>query len=280
MASPEDMSESESESDNNGEVIIRSQKSDRGSGLQTLSIIKTHMEEKGQGKKTVWYVINVKVDGETWVVVKRYRQFEKLHSELSKRYNSKLPLLPIKKIKKFHNHASKYFVEKRRALLDNYCKKLLLNRQIGQSQEVLTFFSQDVDPHREFEYEVIPMFADNREVSDISIPKYRKMTDHILYTIDVTNKSTASNWIVLKRFTQFRSMDKKLRKSLTEDVVCRMPKRPKRKSRVWRDHMNAEFVEERRVMMENYLRRILAIERVAHNEHFLAFLGVGTETQI
>merc|ERR1719326_1521571 len=118
----------------------------------------------------------------------------------------------------------------------------------------------------------------SQEVTDISIPKYRKMTDHILYTLDVTNKHTNSNWIVLKRFTQFRNMDKKLRKSLTEDVHDRLPKRPKRKSKVWRDHMNAEFVEERRVMMENYLRRILCIPQVAHNEHFLMFLGVGTET--
>jgi len=274
------MSDSESDSDNNERVVIRSQKSDRGTGLQTLSILGTHVEEKGKGKKTVYYIVNVKIDGDGWVVVKRYRQFEKLHATLCKRYNSKLPLLPIKKIKKIHNHISSYFVEKRRALLDNYCKKLLLNRQVGQSQEVITFFSQDVDPNREFQYEIVPVFPNNQEVTDISIPKYRKMTDHILYTIDVTNKSTSANWIVLKRFTQFRSMDKKLRKSLTEDVVCRMPKRPKRKSRVWRDHMNAEFVEERRVMMENYLRRILAIERVAHNEHFLAFLGVGTETQI
>jgi len=273
-------SDSESDSDNAERVVIRSQKSDRGSGLQTLSILGSHIEEKGKGKKTVWYVVNVKVDGDGWVVVKRYRQFEGLHGKLCKRYNSKLPLLPIKKIKKIHNHVSSYFVEKRRALLDNYCKKLLLNRQIGQSQEVLTFFSQDVDPNREFQYEIVPAFPTNQEVSDVSIPKYRKMTDHILYTIDVTNKATSSNWIVLKRFTQFRNMDKALRKSITEDVLDRLPKRPKRKSKIWRDHMNAEFVEERRVMMENYLRRILCIPQVAHNENFLTFLGVGTETEI
>jgi len=75
-------------------------------------------------------------------------------------------------------------------------------------------------------------------------------------------------------------MDKRLRKTLQEDVLERLPKRPKRKSKVWRDHMNPQFIEERRVMIETYLRRILEFPQVAHNEHFLNFVGVGQESAV
>lgn len=272
-----ELSESDSDSEGMGEVTIRGQARERNNGLQSISILECYVAQSES--EIVFYVINVKVDGEGFVVVKRYKQFEQLHVDLASRYNQKLPYLPVKKIKAITNHTSHYFMEKRRALLDNYCKRLLSNRTLGQSQEVLTFFSQDIDSTREFSYEVVPCFPLTQEVTDISIPKYRKMTDHILYTIDVTNKNTDSNWIVLKRFTQFRSMDKKVRKGLTEDVLERMPKRPKRKSKVWRDHMSPEFIEERRVMLQNYLRRILCLPQVAHNEHFLNFLGIG-ETAI
>lgn len=277
-------SDSDSDSDSEGrrkKITVREQRSDRSAGIQSISILEhTTKSSSAKKKKTVYYVINVKIDGDGHVVLKRYKQFEKLHNKLCKRYNHKLPHFPVKKVKAFTNHNGSYFVEKRRALLDNYCKKLLQNRQTQQSQEVIQFFSEDKDSNREFQYEVIPAFPREQEVTDISIPKYRKMTDHILYTLDVTNEHTGSNWIVLKRFTQFRDMDKKLRKILPEEIKERLPKRPKRKSKVWRDHMNPEFIEERRVMMENYLRRVLCVPQVAHSEQFLKFLGVGSEAAV
>jgi len=269
-------SDSDEESEENANKIqIREQKSDRHGGLQTLSILQTYLDED-----VAYFVVNVKIDGEGHVVVKRYKQFESLHNELCKRYNHKLPFMPPKQVKQLKDHTKPRFVEKRRALLDNYCKKLLGNRQVGQSNEVLSFFSENKDMNREFQYETIPAFPREQEVTDISIPKFRKMTDHILYTLDVTNANTGSNWIVLKRFTQFRKMDKKLRKALPDEIKDQLPRRPKRKSKVFRDHMNTEFIEERRVMMENYLRRLLTFSQVAHNEHFLNFLGVGNESNV
>jgi len=276
MAEQNNYSDSDSDSEERvRKATIREQKSDRGGGLQTLSILETRVDGD-----VGYYYVNVKIDCEGHVVMKRYKQFEELHHDLARRYNHKLPFMPQKKVKQITDHTTPYFVEKRRALLDNYCKKLLTNKQIGQSKEVLEFFRSDVDNSKQFEYETIPAFPREQEVTDISIPKFRKMTDHILYTLDVTNANTGSNWIVLKRFTQFRKMDKKVRKSIPDEIKNSLPKRPKRKSKVWRDHMNAEFIEERRVMMENYLRRILCVPQVAHNEHFLNFLGVGNESNV
>lgn len=270
-----DYSDSEDSEEKINRIQVREQKSDRHGGMQTLSILETYVDDE-----IAYFVVNVKIDGEGHVVVKRYKQFEHLHNELCKRYNHKLPFFPPKKVKQLKDHTKPHFVEKRRAILDNYCKKLLANRQIGQSNEVIAFFQENRDNGREFQYETIPAFPREQEVTDISIPKFRKMTDHILYTLDVTNSNTGSNWIVLKRFTQFRKMDKRLRKKLPEEIKEQLPKRPKRKSKVFRDHMNTEFIEERRVMMENYLRKLLCVPQVAHNEHFLNFLGVGSESNV
>lgn len=48
------------------------------------------------------------------------------------------------------------------------------------------------------------------EVTDLSVPATRTMTNHVLYQIDVLNmkkRSTFSKWTVLKRFNQFYEMD-------------------------------------------------------------------------
>jgi len=180
MAAESESSESEtSDSEDCEAVEIRHQSTDRAIGLQSLSILETCDRPNSKGKPTTHYCVNVKIDGEGWVVVKRIKNFQALHSDLAKRYSMKLPYLPPKKLKHWRNHNSRSFIEKRRTLLDNYCKKLLLNRQLGQCSEVITFFSNDRDENLEFCYEFITAFPRSQEVTDLSIPKFRKMTDHI-----------------------------------------------------------------------------------------------------
>jgi len=279
MASEMDITDSESESsdsDNPKKVQTRAGPSDANvSGLQTLSILQTYVENK-----VVFYCINVKMNNEGWVATKRYSEFRTLKKDLKKRHNANLPYLPGKRMSWKVDHFEDAFIEKRRALLDNYCKKLLENRQLRESAEVISFFSGSKDTGRDFEYEVIPCFPKTQEVTDISVPKWRKMTDHILYTLDVTNKHTQSNWIMLKRYTQFHRMDRKVRKDLPDQIKEKLPRRPGRKAKMWKDHMKPDFIEKRRVMLESYLRHILTISEYAHNHNFLDFIGVGTETQV
>merc|ERR1719273_2880210 len=158
-------------------------------------------------------------------------------------------------------------------MLDNYCKKLLSSRALLNCKEVIEFFKTDVDDTKEFVYETLPKFPKTQEVTDITIPKFRKMTDHILYTIEVTNSNIKSNWIVLKRYTQFFNMDNKCRENLEKQGV-KLPERPHRKAKVMFDHMSSFFIERRRVLMQNYLRKVLLIPQYAHHVDFLEFLGV------
>merc|ERR1712154_28254 len=123
-------------------------------------------------------------------------------------------------------------------------------------------------------------FPEDQEVTNIVIQSTRKMTDHVLYQICVANSHKRASfraWTVLKRFTQFYEMDVKLRASLQSeepDVLPKLPPPPSRKFKFVHDHMDDDFIEERRVLLENYLSKLLREETVANNKDFLEFLGV------
>lgn len=123
-------------------------------------------------------------------------------------------------------------------------------------------------------------FPKDQEVTNIVIQSTRKMTDHVLYQICVSNSHKRSSfraWTVLKRFTQFYEMDLKLRAGLqtqSPDTLPKLPPAPSRKLKFVHDHMDDDFIEERRVLLENYLSKLLRFPEVVSNEDFLEFLGV------
>jgi len=201
-------------------------------------------------------------------------------------------------------------------LLDNYVRKLVRNKDAKSSQEVVNFFHEqklqekprskkldddDVPPEDEEqpEQEIKPdkqpeekpatevlkesdeeyEFPEDQEVTGIVIAQYRRMSDHVLYQIKVSNahkRSSFDCWTVLKRFGQFWEMDQKLRADLQQshpDVFALLPLPPPRRMKLLYDHMDEDFIEERRVLMENYLQRLLRFPDAAGNKHFLDFLS-------
>lgn len=140
-------------------------------------------------------------------------------------------------------------------------------------------------------------FPMDQEITHIEIQTTRKMSDHVLYQITVSNSHLRDSfrcWTVLKRFTQFYEMDIVLRQMLQHTyphILEGLPPNPHRKFKFVHDHMDDHFIEEfghlfcifilflffndrRRVIMENYLAKLLRFPEVATNEQFLCFLGV------
>merc|ERR1712154_253170 len=263
----------------------------------------------------VFYDIHVKTSQHYWHVTKRYSQFEDLHNKLLTTTKQKLPLLPAKHYKWFTDHTKPSFIEKRRALLDNYVKKLRKCKGVNESQCVVNFFHNDKsdekvieqrkkeqqrlsdleranegnmddeDEEDEYKKELKKEhrrsddydFPQDQEVTNIVIQSTRKMTDHVLYQICVSNSHKRSSfraWTVLKRFTQFYEMDTKLRAALEIDLLPKLPPPPSRKFKFVHDHMDDDFIEERMVLLENYLSKLLRFPEVVRNEDFLEFLGV------
>lgn len=121
--------------------------------------------------------------------------------------------------------------------------------------------------------------ADDAEVTGVCIPQTRLMSDHVLYQVDVSNarkRKTFSKWTVLKRFGQFFDLDAALRAEYAEDYATlnSLPASPTRQSKLLYDHMDPHFIEHRRVLLENYLNKLLNMPVIAKNPTFLAFLGV------
>jgi len=127
-------------------------------------------------------------------------------------------------------------------------------------------------------------YPSDQEVTHISINQVRKMSDHVLYQILVTNshkRASFRQWIQLKRFTQFYEMDCSLRSSIIAEHpsfdINSLAPTPPRRLKFIHDHMDDDFIEERRVLLENYLSHLLRIPEVANNQSFLDFLGVGIQ---
>jgi len=238
------------------------------------------------GSKTTdgiaYYLVKVTGSFNSWCVAKRYSQFEELQSSISevKGFPSKLDL-PPKRFKFFVSHISPTFLEERRVLLEAYLKKLVAVEEIAKNEILTSFLNSDKtdmgDLKNKSEKRRLEDIPDDIEITGVSIPATRQMSDHVLYQIDVVNsrkEKEYSKWTVLKRFGQFYEMDSLVRSSFEKsDILHTLPATPERKLKLFNDHSNVNFVEQRRVLLENYLQKMVEIEDVVRDKHFLAFFG-------
>lgn len=231
----------------------------------------------------VFYFVNVEGSFNTWSVAKRYSQFEELHSALLlSDLAKKLPAgcdLPQKRWKMFTSHVTPAFIEQRRVLLESYLKRLLKVEDIANSSILTKFLSTDVQKEKPAEAKQKTELPEDVEVTSISIPATRQMSDHVLYQIDVTNArkdAPFDKWTVLKRFGQFYDMDCAVRAAFIDrpEFLEKLPEPPERKAKLFNDHMDDTFVEHRRVLLANYLNNMLNSIEVVRNKDFLVFLGV------
>jgi len=226
------------------------------------------------------YFINVDDGNESWSLRKRYSLFEEFHAALlAGDLAKKIPsgcALPPKQLKMFTSHVTPSFIEARRVLLEAYLKKLLKVEDIAKSSLLTKFLTSDKQKDKA-EAKKKPDFPDDVEVTGVSIPATRLMSDHILYQIDVTNsrlQAPYDKWTVLKRFGQFYDMDCTVRAAFADkpDILEKMPEPPERKAKLFNDHMDDTFVEHRRVLLANYLSNMLSVIEVVRNKDFLKFL--------
>jgi len=179
----------------------------------------------------------------------------------------------------FTSHVTPAFIEQRRVLLEAYLKRLLKVDDIANSSLFTKFLSTDVQKEKEPEAKKKTELPDDVEVTSISIPATRQMSDHVLYQIDVTNSrkdAPFDKWTVLKRFGQFYDMDCAVRAAFLDKpaMLEKLPEPPERKAKLFNDHMDDTFVEHRRVLLANYLSQMLTVIEVVRNKDFLVFLGV------
>jgi hypothetical protein len=234
-----------------------------------------------------FYIIKVTGSFNSWCVSKRYSQFEQLQGSIcdAKGFPSSLDL-PPKRYKFFGSQLSPAFLEERRVLLEAYLKKLVSIEDVAKNQTFTSFLTSDKTDNIDVKAKSdrkrpIDDIPDDVEVTGVTIPATRQMSDHVLYQIDVVNsrkEKEFSKWTVLKRFGQFYEMDAAVRLDLAEKIdVTTLPATPERKFKLFNDHSDVNFVEQRRVLLENYLQRMSEVDDVVRNKYFLAFLGIQEE---
>jgi len=71
-------------------------------------------------------------------------------------------------------------------------------------------------------------------------------------------------------------MDAAVRAAFAEnlELSAKLPPPPERKTKLFNDHMDEVFIEQRRVLLENYLNKMLEVTEVVRAKEFLTFLGV------
>lgn len=242
--------------------------------IKSISVPRAHTTDG-----VTYYIITVE-GFERWSCQKRYSQFEDFNNKLmssGKRVPASVSL-PPKRFKLFTSHTSAAFVEERRCLLEAYLRRLIKIPDLLKSKLFMDdFLMKDKIAVEDAKANPVEL-PEDVEVTGVSIPATRTMTDHILYQIDVTNnrkRESYSKWTVLKRFGQFYDMDSQLRIDLEgqPEVVASLPPPPERKVKLLNDHMDEAFVEQRRVLLENYLQKLLEVVPVLRNVTFLKFLG-------
>lgn len=140
----------------------------------------------------------------------------------------------------------------RRCLLEAYLRKLIVVPALLETKTLMGFLNSNHCENQDTKEEETPAEMPNDvEITDICIPSTRPMSDHVLYQIDVVNikkRKSYSKWTVLKRFGQMWDLDVALRAEYASQPVFleSLPLFPERKVKVFADHMDDLFVEQRR----------------------------------
>jgi hypothetical protein len=256
----------------------------------------------------VWYFVRAKIGlggdaNHSIAVAKRYSHFVQLYEKLKDKFVfEKVPEIPPKKNKVLFNHTKKDFAERRRILLEMFLKKVAENQVFAESKELAQFFESDDAESKAIQTIIAEGNEEERaknatktakfffeehylseEVSDISIPAVQHMSDHTLFRImcrngDLNSRSEHNEWMLLKRFLDFCELDDELRKYFSKSssaVVELLPPLPLKASKMMTDHRDPKFVEERRLILENYLKKIIHIREVVNHPSFLRFINAG-----
>lgn len=233
-------------------------------------------------EKVGYYYINVMCGVEKgWHVVKRYSQFEEFHAMAVAEIGFPAACeLPAKRPRWLISHVDPEFMEERRCLFESYLKILLKDKHNKDNQRLFDFLSTDKKGALIETTETSLEAPSDVEVTSVGVPSTRAMTDHVLYQIDVVNchkRKTFSKWTVLKRFTQVHQMDAEMRETLATEspsVVSQLPPCPPRQVKIFFDHMDDAFIEQRRALLQNYFNRLIRIPTVVRHPMLLNFLGV------
>jgi len=107
-------------------------------------------------------------------------------------------------------------------------------------------------------------------IVSLSIPKF-DVEDGVAYYI-VNVGGSFNSWSVRKRYSAFEDMNNFL---MAECAPKGLPKGavfPPKELKLWQSHSDPHFLEKRRILLENYLKKLLTSKEISRSPTFLQFL--------
>uniref|UniRef100_A0A7S0CUY1 PX domain-containing protein n=1 Tax=Amorphochlora amoebiformis TaxID=1561963 RepID=A0A7S0CUY1_9EUKA len=111
-----------------------------------------------------------------------------------------------------------------------------------------------------------------REIKSVKVKRAQKARSRqqvVLYQIDVETRER--EWATFKRFNAFYGFYRKLSKDFKK---CGLPKFPPRHSKVFTDHNDPVFIEQRRKKLDKFMKELFKIPGMSNQECVLDFLGI------
>lgn len=109
----------------------------------------------------------------------------------------------------------------------------------------------------------------------VCIPSFYQAEDYIVYEVEVSNKKI--RWNVWHRFDSFYMLHHMLLEiaaSLSQNQAryISLPPFPQKRVKYIIDHFEQEFVENRRMLLENYIKKVLVMTEFKHSNILTSFL--------
>jgi len=109
----------------------------------------------------------------------------------------------------------------------------------------------------------------------VCIPSYYQAEDYIVYEVEVSNKKI--RWNVWHRFDSFYMLHHMLLEiaaSLSQNMAryISLPPFPEKRVKYITDHFEQEFIENRRMLLENYIKKVLVLPDFKHSNILTSFL--------
>jgi len=167
---------------------------------------------------------------------------------------------------------NKFSQELRVRFTKNHIGKLLITSKHNVHQYVLEFRGK-------IYYDDLATVQEHSDIEmKFSIPSYihrmdGKGTEAIYYVIHVYKDGIPEMDPDPKRFREFVILDAALRGYFKEHTLLEnLPLMPPRHFRIWTNHFNSKFIEQRRQLLEIYLNKLAKIAKVTSHPAFLQFV--------
>mmetsp|Transcript_11606 Transcript_11606/g.22080 ORF Transcript_11606/g.22080 Transcript_11606/m.22080 type:complete len:301 (+) Transcript_11606:40-942(+) len=247
-----------------------------------------------------------------WSVQRRFAEFHSLHSKLKEHKETagtdqELPPFPSRAWGFVVDHFSRHFLDMRKTLLSNFLERLVQSSQYNQNFWLLEFFRPDHSdqPENASTSDTTSLYtsptcstladmgsgtsfvSETEEVTSLSVSSAQILQhDHVVYQINLFNQHKPveyQHWTVLRRYNDFLALHKNLiNYYLSEDVqnkshncsqlIDSLPFLPSKLPKVFKDHLDAGFIEERRLVLQLYLRKLICSHH-ANTPVLLEFLS-------